>query len=135
MTATPALRLRRVAQGDARTFGVLVRGGVPLCVTCEDPCRGNARGVSCVPAGTYRCVPHSGPRFKGVWRLEDVPGRDAILLHAGNSPADSTGCVLLGKGFAMAGSQPVITESRATLAMLRATLPATFLLTITDPTP
>lgn len=118
--------LTRVATGNKGTFGVIVDNGLPLCVTCEDPWNDNITGNSCIPEGTYDCVPHNGARYQNVWRLEDVPGREAILIHSGNSIADTQGCILVGESFI--GDR--ITNSRETLNMLRKKLPERFSLTI-----
>jgi hypothetical protein len=38
------------------------------------------------------------PRFgMNVPHILDVPGRDYILIHPGNFPEDTEGCVLVGK--------------------------------------
>lgn len=118
--------LTRVCSSEKGTFGVLTKDNIPLCVTCEDPWNDNERGISCIPEGTYNCIPHSGPQFKNVWLLENVPGRSAILIHAGNSIADTRGCILVGKYFI----GPAIAESRLALQQLREKLPQTFTLTI-----
>lgn len=64
--------------------------------TLEEPWKENQRNISCIPTGVYRCTPHNGTRFKDVWRLESVPGRSAILIHAGNTTKDIEGCILVG---------------------------------------
>lgn len=126
------LTLRRTSSSAPGTFGLLLAGGKTLCVTCEEPWLDNRRGVSCIPAGTYRCVKFNGVRFKDVWEVTGVPGRSAILIHAGNTVADTEGCVLVGKSFARDNSDRVIgvTNSRMTLAMLRGELPDEFTLTV-----
>lgn len=51
-----------------------------------------------IPAGLYNLVPHTGSKYKRVVRLynEDVPQSRAILIHQGNSPKDTIGCLLAG---------------------------------------
>jgi hypothetical protein len=121
-----SLSLRRVASGMRGTFGVLLMDGDPICVTCEDPWNDNASGDSCIPPGTYRCVPHNGPRFSNVWEVTGVSGRSAILIHNGNSIADTHGCILCGDGFGNLGGLPAVLNSVATLNKLRKLLPPEF---------
>lgn len=95
--------LVRLHERDGGTFGVLyLRGGNHRPVyTLELPWKDNARNVSRIPPGEYRCVPHGwsgGTKFKKTWRLEGVPGRTAILIHAGNTTQDTDGCILVGLG-------------------------------------
>lgn len=120
------LTLQRIAQSSLGTFGVLVKDNIPLCVTCEDPWNDNKTKKSCIPDGTYKCVPHIGEKYKNVWRLEDVPGRSAILIHYGNTTKDTEGCILVGKAFAQFDTGPGITDSRLTLQNLKQQLPAYF---------
>lgn len=120
--------LLRIAMTPRVTLGVLMSDGLPLCVTLEDPWRNNQKSVSCIPAGTYKCVPHSGTKYKNVWRLENVKGREAILIHAGNSTKDTEGCILVGSEF----SGEVIIRSQLALDKLRAMLPKEFMLTIKE---
>lgn len=127
---TVKLTLRRLTfSPDSPTLGVLLQGNKPLCVTVERPWMGNARNVSCIPPGVYRCVPHSGAKFKDVWRLEGVPGRDAILIHAGNRASDVQGCIAVGRAF----HGDAITDSQATLAELRKALPDSFDIEVVNP--
>lgn len=113
------IKLIRVCSSESGTFGVMMIDDMPLCVTCEDPWRENERNISCIPKGVYSCVPHNGGRFKNVWEIKNVPGRDAVLIHNGNTIKDTEGCILVGKGFGFLNELPSITESIITLNMLR----------------
>lgn len=124
------LRLTRTAQSSHGTFGMLTLDDIPLCNTCEDPWNNNHIGDSCIPPGVYQCVPHNGAKFQDVWEITNVPGRSAILIHAGNTIADTHGCVLVGNGFAF--GQPTIIDSRMTLDALRKRLPPGFTLEIVN---
>lgn len=127
---TVKLTLRRLTfSPDSPTLGVLMRGDTPVCVTLEDPWKDNRTGESCIPPGVYDCVPHNGAKYQNVWRLEGVPGRTAILIHAGNTQADTRGCILVGQSF----SGQSITSSRATLDRLRSALPESFQIEVINP--
>lgn len=126
------LILQRSAMSIEGTFGILSLAGIPLCVTCEDPWLDNRRNISCIPAGTYKCVPHNGTKYKNVWRLLNVEARSAILIHAGNTEDDTQGCILVGRKIGKLGGKPAILESRAALNHLRETLPEEFTLEIRD---
>jgi hypothetical protein len=43
----------------------------------------------------------------------DVPERDHILFHAGNTHRDTHGCILLGMQFGKIGSESAILASRS----------------------
>jgi hypothetical protein len=93
--------LTRTLERPGCTLGILTGPGLPDIFTLEDPWNDNQRMISRIPAGEYRCVPHgweagSGVRFKKAWRLENVPGRSAILIHPGNTAVDTHGCILVG---------------------------------------
>lgn len=122
------IKLTRTDQSDKGTFGVLSIDDVPVCVTLEDPWKGNRIGESCIPPGTYKVSPHTGFKYKNVWILEKVPGRTEILIHSGNSITDTRGCILAGKYFYGAG----IAVSRETIQMLRERLPKSFYITIVN---
>lgn len=59
-----------------------------------------------IPAGEYKLDWHDSPRFKRrLPRLSNaiVPKARQILIHAGNYPKDTTGCVLVGESYNNAG--------------------------------
>lgn len=111
------LKLVRVATGLDGTFGVLLKDGVPLCVTLELPWKQNERNVSCIPEGRYQIFPVDSPRFGDTFQVGSVPGRTNILFHAGNTIGDTSGCILLGTsyGFSYVEQQPGIRSSRIAL--------------------
>lgn len=117
--------LRRIFEKNGASIGTLVvkRGAVtyaPLW-TLELPWRGNQPNVSCIPQGLYDVVPHGwngeAVKYKQVYRVLDVPDRSGILFHAGNIPADTQGCILVGLGLSKADGH--IVESRAAVEQLR----------------
>ncbi len=88
--------------------------------TLEEPWQSNQRRISCVPAGVYLCTPHgwelnSTKHFKRVWEVRNVPNRTAILIHGGNTLADTEGCILVG----LDAGQFRIGRSQMALTMLR----------------
>lgn len=55
-----------------------------------------------VPKGEYNVVWHNSPRFKKILPLlynDLVPRSRYILIHAGNYPKDTEGCILLGSSY------------------------------------
>lgn len=116
------LRLERQASGTSCTIGELFIDDQPWCATLEDVIREKPgvpvsdwkiAGRSAIPAGTYRVEVTYSPRFKcDLPLLYDVPGFTGVRIHAGNTDADTEGCVLVGtwKGGEM------IYKSRAMLA-------------------
>lgn len=69
------------------------------CVTIELPDLGNQHNVSCIPEGKYGCTLITRPNGKKAYLLENVQGRDNILIHTGNYTSDTLGCILPGKYF------------------------------------
>ena len=109
------------------TIGRL-RCGDLQCFTLELPWRNNARGRSCIPAGTYQASLYDSPRHGIVVLLDDVPGRSMIEIHAGNYTTQIEGCILVGDSVRYLDGDriPDVTNSRATLLKLLAGLPQTF---------
>lgn len=119
---TTHLTLTRLSDSGQETMGVLRIGDGgehPLIYTLEDTWKNNASQVSCIPPGTYTCVPHGWKgepvKFKQVWRLLNTGPRVAILIHAGNTHLDTHGCILVGFG----KGRNNITDSRKALDYLR----------------
>lgn len=107
------LRLVRVSEHNGATLGVLCIGDMPEFVTLEDAWRDNERQISCIPVGRYKIVPRVSPKFGNTWQVMDVPERDHILFHAGNTHKDTHGCILLGLQFGNVGSETAILASRS----------------------
>ncbi len=107
------VRLTRLEKSDFCVRGVLAINGRLHCCTLEDPDHNNAVGVSCIPPGRYACRQVESPRFGATYEVADVPNRTHILFHAGNTSADTRGCILLGQTFTMFGDTPAIGSSRA----------------------
>jgi hypothetical protein len=96
-------------------IGELFLNGERFCDTLELPYKDNQRSVSCIPAGQYkvrlRLPRESATRDYIHLLVQDVPNRDYILFHRGNSAKDTRGCILVGQG----SQQDVVHNS--TLAM------------------
>lgn len=107
------LRLVRVTEHNGATLGVLCIDGAPEFVTLEDAWRDNERNISCIPIGRYKVKPKLSPKFGKTWQIMDVPERDQILIHAGNTHKDTHGCVLLGMQFGKVGDETAILASRS----------------------
>jgi hypothetical protein len=99
--------------------------------TLELPWRENKDSVSCIPEGIYTVEPYSSEKFPNVYQIKDVPNRDAILMHIGNHPYETQGCVLLGMG--VSPTTPMVSNSRLALDLLRSEVGnKPFILTITN---
>jgi hypothetical protein len=96
--------VRDIMSDDAPTTGSLLAGDSAL-LTLELPWRNNATNASCIPPGSYRCVIAWSHRYQRLMpRLLDVPSRDGILIHPGNTTADTDGCILIGTMRGVGGS-------------------------------
>ncbi len=89
-----------------RTFGQLFVDGAKQCETLEDPVREvegatvdnwKIKGDTAIPRGRYRVIVNHSNRFKrDLPLLLNVPGFEGIRIHAGNTEADTEGCILVG---------------------------------------
>lgn len=109
------LLLKRRFKGPKYTIGTLYIDGTPLCDSLEDTDRGikqsdplsaiqskKVYGETAIPTGTYRITVNRSPKFgRDLPRLLDVPGYDGVLIHAGNAPSDTLGCILPGENKAV----------------------------------
>ena len=131
------LTLQRLSYTDYATYGILSdEENREIAKTLERPWKNNAKGVSCIPAGTYKAHRYLSPkRGYTVFELADVPDRTHIEIHKGNLPSDSEGCILVGSRFGMLGDKHGITESGAAFDRFMAALAGvdTFTLIVTDP--
>lgn len=114
------ITIKRIFKGDKYTIGKLYVNGIYECDTLEDTDRGltedsplseiqskKVYGETAIPTGTYKIDMNTvSPKFKDrLWakfcggklpRLIDVPGYSEVLIHVGNKPADTLGCILVG---------------------------------------
>jgi len=84
------------------TIGELFLNGERICDTLENPWVDNQRNISCIPEGVYpvrlRLPRESGTRDYLHLLVQEVPNRDWILFHRGNTAKDTSGCILVGLG-------------------------------------
>ncbi len=90
------LTIARKYRSDTCTSGYFAVNGKIIAYTLERPWAGNAPIISSIPDGTYNGVLRYDHR--DTWRIElqDVPGRNHIQIHVGNTPDDTEGCILIG---------------------------------------
>jgi len=105
------ITLKRIALKETYTIGKLYIDDVYFCDTLEDKVRDYNKdgdlddkletkifGQTAIPYGTYDVIISLSPRFKRFLpELLNVKHFDKIRIHAGNSPEDSHGCILVGE--------------------------------------
>lgn len=117
------LELIRHAFKPTYTIGELYIDGKYFCDTLEDVVRKGPKVMheTAIPAGTYEVILNMSPRFKKVLpRLLNVPEFDGILIHAGNTSKDTSGCILVGQNKEVGK----VINSQATMAKLMPILQA-----------
>ena len=121
------LQLTRIALRPTYTIGRLLIDGERFCDTLEDKVRDTNKdgdlldegeqkvyGQTAIPYGTYGVTLNvQSPKYskrkaydfcKGYLpRLLDVPHFEGILIHIGNKPEDSAGCILVGENKVVGG--------------------------------
>ena len=84
---------------DKSIIGKLYFDGEFYGHTLELPWKDNEKRVSCIPKGVYevkkRHTEESKYKYEHLHIL-DVENRELILMHVGNYPKNSKGCILLG---------------------------------------
>ena len=121
--------LQRHALKAGYTIGRMEINGRYFCDTLEDTDRGlresmtedeiaalKVKGATAIPTGTYRIdMKTRSPRFGRVLpRLVSVKGYAGVLIHSGNTAADTGGCILVGEN----RERGKVLNSRATLESL-----------------
>lgn len=91
----------RFSSTATTTLGRLAIGGRFECYTLEDVVRPAGApkvwGQTAIPAGRYEVRLTYSTRFHEVMpELLRVPGYEGIRIHAGNTAADTAGCLLTG---------------------------------------
>ena len=90
------LVIQRLEHDSDCCLGLLAIDRKAFCWTLELPFLDNQPSISCIPKGLYTCRRYSSPSHPRVWQVCDVPMRSDVLIHAGNTVLDTSGCVLLG---------------------------------------
>ena len=121
--------IQRHALKTGYTIGRMEINGRYFCDTLEDTDRGlresmtedeiaalKVKGATAIPTGTYRIdMQTRSPRFGRVLpRLVSVKGYAGVLIHSGNTAADTEGCILVGEN----RERGKVLNSRATLEHL-----------------
>ena len=115
------VKLKRIARKPGYTIGHLYIDGTYFCDTLEDTDRGLSQnlplsdnkelkqhGATAIPTGHYLVtLSVVSPRFAQraayktiggrLPRLLNVPAFEGILIHIGNTPKDTDGCILVGE--------------------------------------
>ena len=93
------LRVIREPSTAAATLGILLIDGVFTCWTLEDVVRAvKIPGETAIPAGRYDVRLSLSQRFQKVLpEVLAVPNFTGTRIHAGNTQADTAGCVLVGR--------------------------------------
>ena len=103
---------------DKSTLGKLFLNGEIFCQTLELPYLDNQRSISCIPEGEYkvrlRTAKESSSRDYLHLLVQDVKGRSYILVHIGNFPRDTKGCILVGQS----RQQDRVNNSRIAMELL-----------------
>ena len=130
------IKVERKYFKEKYTIGSLSIDGQRVCDTLEPPCKrgltqqsplgdiyaAKAQGFLAIPAGRYAVYMVLSEKFGLVPRLHDVPGFEGILIHAGNRPKNTRGCILPGwnerRGIVMRSRRALAIIFRAVLAAI-----------------
>lgn len=107
------VKIKRNDKSDKVIRGILTIENIQhdSIYTLENPKR-NSKEDSCIPAGKYKCIPHTSTKYPDTYEVLNVPERIAILLHWGNKEKDTLGCILLGDKLGSIDGEPAILDSK-----------------------
>lgn len=102
--------VHRIWRKDGYTIGRVYIDGKFVCNSLEDQDRGlmqymsvsevlaaKIKGATAIPAGDYKVMFTWSSRFKRPMpQIMNVKGFTGVRIHAGNTAADTEGCILLG---------------------------------------
>ena len=94
------LVLLRIYSNDSYCIGKLYINDIYFCDTLEDSVHQGTKiqDKTAIPYGLYNVLINYSVRFNCLMPLlENVPGFKGIRIHSGNTSADTSGCILVGK--------------------------------------
>lgn len=94
---------------DKSTIGKLIFNELELWTledTCRDPNKNGVYdagekvyGLTAIPSGSYKVEMRMSKKYQRLMPyLCNVPFYEGIMIHPGNFPADTNGCILVGLG-------------------------------------
>lgn len=98
---------------DATLGELYIDDSKPFGFTCEDKVRSGPKipGGTAIPAGVYAIKVKRSPSWhRDMPYLDWVPNYTGVMIHPGNGPDDTRGCVLVGCRIDLAAHR--ILESR-----------------------
>ena len=103
------MKILRLEKSADAIIGILLHDGKLICNTLEHP-------ALFIPADTYPCVFEYSDKFKRkLWEIKGVPARSECKFHTGNTKADTTGCIIVGKALGVLGNVRAVLMSRMAL--------------------
>lgn len=90
----------------------------------EPPWKDNKQNISCIPPGEYEFVfmpKSSSGRYRNCYHIKGVPGRSEILIHGGNTVANTRGCILPGKRIGRLAGEMAVLNSKSALSEINET--------------
>lgn len=122
------LTLKRQVFSDRSTIGVIALAEKVLCYSLEDKDRGltsdmsieelksrKVHGETAIATGRYEIVLQWSEHFQKLMPfLQNVPDYTGIMIHPGNKPIDTLGCILTGTF----PGEDVVGESRVAFDLL-----------------
>jgi hypothetical protein len=105
---------------DWGTFSVVTSPyDIPELRTVELPWKNNAPFISCIPPGTYKCIPWESEKFDyPCIKVLGVPGRTGIVIHRANKISEILGCIGPGMHLGMLDDQLAVLESEKALDLI-----------------
>ena len=97
------IEVKRFEFKYTHTVGKMYVDGIYECYTLEDTIRNGTKiiGKTAIPIGEYKLIIDASTRFKqDMPHILDVPDFTGVRIHAGNTSADTDGCILLGSTWA-----------------------------------
>lgn len=125
------LHSQLIAQTENSSLSVLTIAGEYICFVLEDGYRlKKVKAETRIPPGVYRIERRQTGGFYAQYKarfrhgfsiqIMDVPGFENILIHIGNTIADTAGCLLAGMGVSFNGNFSVNQSTAAYLQIYEA---------------